>query len=515
MQRGKIQTPSLYYKAFSFLSAYFVFSFVLRLKKLHASILRSFAGPFVASFAVSLFILVIQFLSRYQDMIAGKGLSGVILLKLFTYASAHLVILALPLAILVSTLMTMGNLGANYELAAIKSAGVSIHRLITPMLYAVSLLFLFSLWFSFYIVPLGNLKLFSLMWDIQQTKPTFALKAGHFYKGIDGYSLRVSKKSKDGGVLEDIMIYNTSEGRGNVELILADSAEMHIKDNGMTMQMNLFRGCRYEEVNPSTATGKDQIPFSRYYFDSLRYFFDMSGFGLKRSDENAFGTHQKMLNIVQLSESMDSLKLNPDKLKEEFKFTHLKPLVLIDSSLLKKATLKNDSALLSVYDAKIGILSTFPDKMRYDIISRALNTARSIKNYTDYTVTRIEEEKTMHREFKIELHSRFMLPITCLIFLYIGAPLGAIIRKGGVGMPMVVSVCFFIFFWFLMMQGNKLAKEGILDPWAGIWLPVYILGPMAVWITWKASVDSPMFDASSYSMLFNKLRRKNKKDQTE
>ena len=462
----------------------------------------------MASFAVSLFILVIQFLSRYQDMIAGKGLGGMVLLKLFTYASAHLVILALPLAILVSTLMTMGNLGANYELAAIKSAGISIHRLITPMLYAVSLLFLFSLWFSFYVVPLGNLKLFSLMWDIQQTKPTFAIKAGHFYKGIDGFSLRVAKKSKEGDVLEDIMIYNTSEGRGNVELILADSAEMILKDNGMTLQMNLFKGCRYEEANPSSSTGNVQLPFSRYYFDSLRYFFDMSGFGLKRSDENAFGTHQKMLNILQLNESLDSLELNPDKLRDEFRFTHLKPLLLIDSALLKPAPPLSDSALIAANDPKLGILSTFPDKMRYDIISRALNTARSIKNYTDYTVTRISEEELLQREFRIELHSRFMLPITCLIFLYIGAPLGAIIRKGGVGMPMVVSVCFFIFFWFLMMQGNKLAKEGILDPWAGIWLPVYVLVPIAFWITWKASVDSPIFDASSYSIWIQKIKRK-------
>lgn len=438
-------------------------------------------------------------------MIAGKGLGGMILLKLFTYASAHLVILALPLAILVSSLMTMGNLGANYELAAIKSAGISIHRLITPMLYAVSFLFLFSLWFSFYIVPLGNLKLFSLMWDIQQTKPTFALKAGHFYKGIDGFSLRVARKSKDGQILEDIMIYNTSEGRGNVELIVADSAEMQLKDNGMTMQMNLFRGCRYEEVNPATSTGNVDVPFSRYYFDSLRYFFDMSGFGLKRSDENAFGTHQKMLNIVQLNESLDSLEENPEKLRDEFRYTHLKPLVLIDSGLINDPAPKPDSALLASYDAKEGILTTFPEKMRYDIVNRALNTARAIKNYTDYTVTRLGEEELAQREFRIELHSRFMLPITCLIFLYIGAPLGAIIRKGGVGMPMVVSVCFFIFFWFLMMQGNKLAKEGILDPWAGIWLPVYVLTPIAIWITWKASVDSPVFDASSYHRLFQRI----------
>jgi lipopolysaccharide export system permease protein len=234
----------------------------------------------------------------------------------------------------------------------------------------------------------------------------------------------------------------------------------------------------------------------------------MSGFGLKRSDENAFGTHQKMLNILQLNESLDSLELNPDKLRDEFRFTHLKPLLLIDSALLKPAPPLSDSALIAANDPKLGILSTFPDKMRYDIISRALNTARSIKNYTDYTVTRISEEELLQREFRIELHSRFMLPITCLIFLYIGAPLGAIIRKGGVGMPMVVSVCFFIFFWFLMMQGNKLAKEGILDPWAGIWLPVYVLVPIAFWITWKASVDSPIFDASSYSIWIQKIKRK-------
>lgn len=441
-------------------------------------------------------------------MIAGKGLGGMVLLKLFTYASAHLVILALPLAILISSLMTMGNLGANYELAAIKSSGISIHRILTPMLFAVSLFFVFSLWFSFYVVPLGNLKLFSLMWDIQQTKPTFALKAGHFYKGIDGYSIRVSKKEKEGDALNDIMIYNTSAGRGNVEVIIADSANMLIKDNGMTMQMNLFQGCRYEEVSPAPGS-KEQFPFSRYYFDSLRYFFDMSGFGLKRSDENAFGTHQKMLNISQLNEALDSILLNPGLLKDEFRFVHLKPLIKVDSTLLTPDLAARDSMPeLVMKDSSLGILSTFPEGIRYEILNRSLNTARAIRNYTDYTVTRIGEEETMLREFRIELHSRFMLPITCLIFLYIGGPLGAIIRKGGVGMPMVVSVVFFIFFWFLMMQGNKLAKEGILDPWAGIWLPVYILAPIAIWITWKSSVDSPVFDTTAWHLWYIRIKKR-------
>jgi len=441
-------------------------------------------------------------------MIAGKGLGGFVLLKLFTYASAHLVILALPLAILISSLMTMGNLGASYELAAIKSSGISIHRLLNPLLYAVFGLFCFSLWFSFYVVPKGNLKLYSLMWDIQQTKPTFALKAGHFYKGIDGYTIRVTDKTGDGTILKDIMIYNTSEGRGNVEMIAADSANMLILDNGMTLQMNLFRGCRYEEVKPGQGS-KEQFPFSRYYFDSLRYFFDMSGFGLKRSNENDFGSHYKMLNIAQLIEPMDSLKKNPQKLIDEFRFVHLKPLIHVDSALiLHPVTIPDSLPALVIRDSSDGIISTFPEPLWYEVLSRSLNTARAIRNYTDYITTRLPEEEKVLREYQIELHSRFMLPLTCIIFLFIGAPLGAIIRKGGVGMPMVISVCFFIIFWFLMMQGNKLAKEGILEPWAGIWLPVYILGPLAAWITWKASVDSPVFDLTSYYLVIDKMKKR-------
>jgi len=433
-------------------------------------------------------------------MIAGKGLSGFILVKLFTYASAHLVILALPLAILISSLMTMGNLGANYELAAIKSAGIGIHRIVTPMLFAVFFFFIFSLWFSFYVVPMGNLKLYSLMWDIQQTKPTFALKAGHFYKGIDGYTIRVANKIGDGSILKDVMIYNTSEGRGNVEMISADSAIMKILDQGMTLQMNLFRGCRYEDAKAAQGS-KDQFPFSRYYFDSLRYYFDMSGFGLKRSNENDFGSHYKMLNINQLIEPLDSISQIPQRIRDDFKFIHIKPLIRIDSAIVLTPPKIADSVPeLVIIDTVNGILSTFPEPLWYEVLSRALNTARAVRNYTDFVKERIPDEERTLREYQIELHSRYMLPITCLIFLYIGAPLGAIIRKGGVGMPMVVSVCFFIFFWFLMMQGNKLAKEGIVEPWAGIWLPVYILTPLALWITWKASTDSPLFDLSSWNL---------------
>ena len=479
------------------------------MKKLDALILRSFIGPFAASFAVALFILVIQFLSRYQDMIAGKGLGGDILLKLFIYASAHLVILALPLAVLISSLMTMGNLGAQYELAAIKSSGISIHRLITPILYFCLGLFVFSLWFSFFVVPKGNLKLFSLMWDIQQTKPTFALKAGHFYKGIDGYSLRAARKDKTGSQLEEVMIYNHVQGKGNIEVVLADSARMALIDKGMTLQMQLYRGCRYEEIQNSEAKPENK-PFSRYYFDSLRFYFDMSGFGLKRSDESAFSPHHKMMNILQLTHVLDSLSYTEQALTDEFVQKQLPQLVRIDSVINNESIpeLNNHKSLpkLAFKNSKIGVLSTFPDNKWYEILSRSVNNARAIRNFSDYTLTRMKEEEEILREYKIEYHSKFMLPLTCLIFLYIGAPLGAIIRKGGVGMPMVVSVCFFIFFWFLMMQGTKLSKQDVLDPWAGIWLPIYVLTPIAGWITWKASNDSPLFDSSSYLIQWNRVK---------
>jgi lipopolysaccharide export system permease protein len=469
------------------------------MKKLHRLVLLSFLPNFSVSFAVALFVLVLQFMAKYQDDIFGKGLSTSLILKLFGYASFQLSVLAMPLGILVGSLMTLGRLGENYELSAIKASGISLWRVIYPIFIFTLILTGITFSFTSYVIPWANLKLYSLLYDLSNAKPEFTLKPGSYYKGIDGYAIRILERTPQ-GTLKDVHIYDHSANRGNLNVLLADSAYMEINEEYMYLKMTLFNGRRYEEVYPED--GKPNLfAHSTFYFDKMVHYFDLSGFKLERTDEKLFASHQYMLNIKEIQIAVDSLKIINDSLKKEAKH-YLEPILHWQESLPL-----NDTTSYSLIEYN-KITDLIDKSQREMVIARAQNTMRSIKNFLEFAIIRKNQEKTTLNKYEYEFYNKYTMPLACLIMLFIGAPLGAIIRKGGMGLPTIVSIAFFIVFYVLLTYGKKMSRDDVISAYFGASLPAIVMIPMAIFITFQASSDSRLFDLHAWKSLFYKIRTK-------
>lgn len=501
------------------------------------------------SFFIILFILVMQFMSLYRNDIFGKGIDGWILLKLFFFAGGRMSLLAMPVAILAGALMTFGSMGEHYELAAIKSSGISLFRLMRSALIFAVFLTAYSLWFSFLVIPKANVKFFSLLYDIRQKKPDVAIQPGYFYSDIDGYVIRVSDKDKETGTLYDVKIYDHSQNRGAIDVILADSARTSLEGNGSIMQMTLYAGVRHEEFKESPDKVFD-YPYGRTYFDSLYYKFNLSGFNLGKTDESLF-KHQITYTRAQLITAVDSLDRKLLDSKQKY-FVQMARYTSIDSQLVAPAIYysqtptssslpdtvlrakKIDSIVANsgqdprrypeqdpeqdpertppvqvrerityedTYQFGPGerVLDCFPDT-RMSLISQALVDARSVKNYVDFMVKKKEDEDNISRKYRYELHNRHALPLNCILFMLIGVSLGAIIRRGGLGPPALVSISFFLAFYVLTTQAKKIANEGVIEPWLGAWFPIFIFAPLAFALTYQATTDSSLLDESAWDM---------------
>lgn len=434
--------------------------------------------PFFRSFAVSLFLLVLQFLSRYKDDLFGKGLDSDVILRIFGYASVQLAVLALPVSVLLASLFTTGTFGEQYELAAMRSGGMSVRRILKPMAMATLVISLVSFALAAYIVPITNLKLYSLIYDVQQLKPEFTLKAGHFNTSIDNYVIRIEDKDISKEMLYEIMIYDHTDGKGNDRVIVADSGFMKVDPYGSYMNMWLFNGASYETLYENKGRDNEKESFVRFYFNALFYNFDITGFDLKRTSEDAFASHHYMLNLTELVSSMDSVGERRDTILDLFS-NRMEQVSRIDSVFqaspdTTKAIPPNE------------ILLTFPKHMRLQIMMNAVQRARMAQSVTSNAQELIDTEQRSFREFEIEFHTKFSLPMACIIFLFIGAPLGAVVRKGGVGLPIIVSVVFYLTFYVVMIQGKKMAVEGVLPVWTGVWLPVLLMAPLAFLFSFAA-----------------------------
>lgn len=481
---------------------------------------RSFFGPFLAAFVIILFILVLQFLSRYLDELLGKGLENIVLAKVFGYTCITLVTMALPLAVLLSSLLTMGNMGERYELAAMKSAGIGLFKTMRPMFNFTVGVVLMAFFFSFYLMPQANLKLYTLIYDVSKVKPTFNLRANHFYSGIDNFSIHVGNINRDRDMLYKVKVYDHSGEAGNMKITLADSGRMIPNPSGTAMILHLFHGVNHEESMKKEKGEAEPVPqYSRFYYDSLRYEISLTGFNLEKSSENTFKNHQYMLDIIELYKALDSLRLRNDTISEDLakymdKYVHtrsdsvkptseynLKPVAGGSGSspavaAVQGAHKSNDPAPLA---------NLFPEDKRADILGQAVLNARAVKNYARVVRDRLDKEEERTRKYDIEYQFRFALPLACLVFLFIGAPLGAIVRKGGVGIPIIVSIGFFILFYILMIQGKKLARDGIIPLWIGTWLPILVMSPMSLVFTYQSATDSPLMFSSGAGQFFFRI----------
>ncbi|TAE50849.1 MAG: YjgP/YjgQ family permease [Bacteroidetes bacterium] len=492
------------------------------MKRIDWMVLRMLISPLVMSFFIVLFILVMQFMYFYINEVLGKGLDPAVLGQLVFYACGRMALLALPIAVLASSLMTFGAMGEHYELAAMKSTGMNLFKIMRSSLAFAVVLTVLSLWFSLEVAPRANLKFFSLFYDIQRKKADLALKPGYFYSDIDGYAIRISNKSKT-GTLYDVQIYNHSENRGSVDVILADSARMYLKTNAL--KMVLYHGVRHEDYRPEPEH-PESFPYGRTYFDSLIYQFTLQGFALSRTDETQF-RHQITLNGNQLQGAIDSIGAQRVSFKTKA-FTQLGRYNKVDSSFVEpdkpvtkpsdpEPIAKIEPGPLILYEVGMNdrLFECIEPELRTDVVSRSQVNIRAVKSYLEFMVKKKEDQNKADRSYRYEYYQRFSLPVITIFFMLIGASLGAIIRKGGLGAPSLISILLFVIFYILTSYGRKFAKEDVWEPWFGAWVPIIVFAPLAVYFTHQATTDARLFDESAWAMwrdtfrnLVERLRRK-------
>lgn len=524
------------------------------MKRLHKFILKSYFGPLVATFFVSLFILLMQFLWKYIDDLAGKGLEWTVIAELIVYASARLVPMALPLAILLSSIMTFGDLGENFELTAVKSAGVSLQRFMTPLIILTIAISIGAFYYSDYIIPYTNLKTGALIYDVKNQRPELQIKEGMFYNGIDGYSIKIAKKNYKTNLLQNIMVYDHSDNKDNVKVTIADSGYMRMTADELNLILTLYNGYTFEEVEESRKKRqKDKTyPHTRQSFEKQEVIFKLTGLDFNRTDEELFKNNFQMLNLKQLEYAEDSLYIqynnqikdfsknlistnyykNERLMNDEFRKLHtLKEKKEADKPKNKKnkkkarlqATDGNPDEKAKKITPKKDSLISKPKKdstvifnidtaykslnlnNKDHVMQYALTFARAVQNNLTNSKKQFEYKAERIRRHQIEWHRKFSLSFACLVFFFIGAPLGAIIRKGGFGTPVVISILFFILYYIISISGEKFAREGVMPAYMGMWMSSFILMPLGIFLTYKATTDSVILNADTYLLFFKKL----------
>ncbi|MBK6396886.1 MAG: LptF/LptG family permease [Bacteroidetes bacterium] len=448
----------------------------------------------LVTFLISLFVLLMQFLWKYIDDLVGKGLEWYIIIKLMVYVAVTLVPLALPLALLLASIMTFGNLAEHFELTAFKSAGVSLQRVMRPLIITAFLICGSAFIFSNYILPIANLKMNALLYDVRQQKPALLIQEGIFYNGIDGYSIKIGKKSEDGQTLNNLMIYDHTMNQGNTKVILAERGKMAMSDDERYLILNLYKGFSYEEKE--SRPGKNSHPMMRTEFEEETIRMDLSSFKMTRTNEQLFRDNYQMLNLKQLSYASDSIERKINERKDNF-YRVILPTLNVDSVPSKE--------LRKVLFTHKKFIDNFPQDKKIAITTSALFAARNMKSMTNDTFRDVDMKSRTLARHNIEWQRKFTLSFACLILFFIGAPLGAIIKKGGLGMPMVVSILFFVIFHILSITGEKFAREEVLKPFEGMWLSSLVLLPIGLFLIFKATTDSALFDGDPYKKFFRRF----------
>jgi len=467
------------------------------IKKLDKLILKTFLGPFAVTFFISLFVLMLQILWKYVDDLVGKGLDFITIMKFVALASAELLTLAMPIAILISSIMTFGNLGERFELVAIKSSGISLLRFMRPLIWVAILLCGVTFLFANYVIPYSNSKFKSLYYDIVYKKPALDLKEGTFFTHISGYAIKVGKKDPDGKTIHNVIIYEQDNPLQD-NTILAEKGVMTTSDDKQFLEFTLQNGVRYQETGNyyDTATEYTQMSFKEY-----KKLIDLSSLKMMNTSDSAFKRDLKSFSVSELNYTKDSIIKESDSLnrkvyKESSTQTHYNN---IPDSIWNKV------ALIPSTKEK-DFLGLMPDSAKAGLYQGAYSIAENMRNTYQFTVDRTKEIKEEIRNVDMEWHRRFSLSAACLILFFIGAPLGSIIRKGGLGMPLLVAIIFFLLFYLLNVFGEKFVKEGVWPPYFGMWFSVIILSPIGSFLTYKAMHDSQLFNKEFYTRMFRKAQ---------
>ncbi len=488
------------------------------MKRLYVFSIRSFAGPFIVTLCISMFILILQFLWKYIDDLMGKGISIGVILELLFFVSASLIPLALPLAILLSSIMTFGNLSENNELTALKSSGLSLYRIMRPLTGVVLIISVCTFYFANYVIPVANLKWHSLIFDIQNTKISSIITPGVYSKELDGYAIKVKKEKNN--YFEDIIIFDHTDPN-KIKSIRAKSGRIYKSKYGKYLFFELNKGNQSEELNTQAPVflpnGEIHDNPSNYRkatqtsFDKATIKIDLSGFQLSRSDENLFKDQFEMLNVFQMEEAIDSIQNNTNSIIRNF-LNSLKNDHLYFAARKFKQDIRNSNAprLISAdeklieFDTinpfdKINAYSTAISRIRQK--NENLGSQKDFMSAIDFNIV----------QYAIAFHKKFAITFAIIVLFFVGAPLGAIIRKGGFGAPVVIAALLFMVYFVLISVGESLAQEEVVSPAIGMWLASIVLTPFAIIFMIAAANDSSVFNKETYIKFFKNLIPKSRR----
>ncbi|MEI8110139.1 MAG: LptF/LptG family permease [Chitinophagia bacterium] len=467
------------------------------IKKLDILIIKAFVGPFIAAFSISVFVLTMQFFWLYIDDLVGKGLDLLTILKLVGLVTLFWIPTALPLSLLFSSIMTFGNLGESFELIAIKSSGIPLLRFMRPLLIFAIFVSGLAFLFANNIIPVTQKKLSALKYDIIVAKPAFDIKEGVFYDKIDGYVIKLGKKEKNDSIIHDVVIFEKG-GQLQDYITVAKTGVMRLSKNKRDLEFILQDGYRYEEAGPRNSINTQFIQMG---FKTYKKVFDLKSFQMSKTGDSAF-YDPKMLSIRQLNNTIDSLQnldsLFISKTRKEFS-PYLSFVRYADTGWTKS------TANISGKNQQIDQL--IPDSIKQSVYGNAISQISNIRGNAVVLESEYKDRFQSLNFHKIEWHRKFTLSVACLILFMIGAPLGSIIRKGGLGLPLVFAIIFFVIFYLLNNFGEKLVRSNELNPLNGMWLSSFLLIPVGLFLTYKAMSDSQLFNNEFYYRQFMQLRQ--------
>lgn len=479
--------------------------------------LQSFVPLFGMTFFICLFIVMMQFLWRYIDDLVGKGLGIDVIGELFFYAALTMIPMALPLAILLASLMTFGNLGERFELTAMKASGVSLLRTMRPLIALIVVIAIGAFFFQNNVLPVAQTKMWTLLFSMKQKSPEVEIPERIFYDQIPGYNIYVKSKDRRTGMLYDVMIYDMSKGFENASIILADSARMAFTEDKTHLYLKLWQGESFENLRDAgarTSAMMSNVPYRRESF-SIKELVVPFDANFNRLDEEGMRNQYVGKNMNELQATIDSVGGIIDSTGTVYG-RELKQRTLMGMNYFTVEYKGGEQVAIPrsgvAMEKAVDIDSVFSDggtAWRLAYVTPALAKMRRKSQEVEFKAMTMEEEQKTVRLHAIELQRKFTLSVACIIFFFIGAPLGAIIRKGGLGMPIVISVIFFIFYYIIYNTGFKLARDGRLAVWQGMWLSSEVLLPLGIFLTWKAVNDSAVFNRDAYVNLLRKLIGKN------
>lgn len=479
----------------------------MRLKTIHKLVLKSYLGPLVLTFFIITFVLMMNFLWRYIDELTGKGLGLGVIIELLVYATINLIPLGLPLAMLLAGIMTMGNLGENFELQAMKSAGVSLMRILKPLIWVTVLMSIGSFFLINNLVPYANKKMTSILIDIRRQKQVLELQDGLFFNGIDDMSIRVEHQNPETGELDNVLIYDNRSTSGNMTTTVAERGYIRLSEDKRYLLVTLYNGDNYQHTRNNQWYTDNSLRHDNFEVQDIS--IPMEGFDFQRTDNNEMLNGSQTKNIVELQQSIDSLSqvvntstsqsyeplLRDNIFSKDTQVTQLPDSLKIDKSGFIDVSL-------------LDTIANLPLRGRNEVWNIAHAAAVESRNSFSFDETMTKDALTQLYKSKNDWHRKLSLPISVIIFFLIGAPLGAIIRKGGLGTPIVISVFFFVVYYIITLTGEKASVEGQWSAVMGMWISTIVLSPIAVYLLIKATNDSSLLDTEWYWAKYQKLREK-------